>query len=509
MHSHLAFLLGTLLALTLPTYLGAQGHDCELLPGAREASRTIRGGEEMLYISGPARFICPGEVILQADSAVGNAGRGEFELLGNVFYQDSVKVLTADWALYLRAEARLQARGDVVLTDRKSDSRIEGPELEYLQATESRPETETIVQGRPHAIFRQQRAPAGSTSDSLAVGGVQGTVQGGAPSDAPADSAAQPLEVDADLMRIFGESRFVALGRVEMKRGETRGSAREGEFDQVANTMFLTGSARLEGEGYILSGDRIEATLEGDELHEVTAKRDATLEAEDLDLQAPELRIFFADGEVERLVALGGAAQNDTAAAPAARPVVTSRDLRLTADSIDALAPGQKIERLIAVGAAYAVRAPDSLDIGLPEAIAYDWVVGDTITGYFAQMEGPAKEEALDRDGGLVPEPAPDSAAPKPRATLERLVAVGEGGGARSLYRIREKVHEHEPPSANYLVANRIVLLLREGEVREVEADGPIEGMHLQPAGAATRGGSTAEAGGEAPLPGSEVGRQR
>lgn len=498
-------LLFVLLALGLSSPLRAQGRDCELLPGAREASRVITGGQEYLHISGPARFVCGADVILQADSAVGLPNHGEFELIGHVFYQDSAKTLTAEWARYLREEARLLARGKVVLTDRKSDSRITGPELEYLPANEHRAEAEAIFQGRPHAIFKQRPAAAPITGDSAA--------QHGAPGVQAVDSATLPLEVDADLMRVYGESRFLALGSVELVRGETRGSAREGEFDHLGNTMVLTGSARLEGEGYVLNGDRIEAALEGDNLREVTARRDAELKSEDLDLQAPELHIFLGDGKVERLVAVG-TAPGDTAAPGSTRPVVTSRDLMLSADSIEALAPGQQLERLIAIGAAYAVRAADSLDAGLPEAIANDWLVGDTITGYFAAapveaatveaptVEAPTVEAPKAKAAVEVPaDSVPAEPEAKPRAILERLIAVGEGGGARSLYRIREKGHEQEPPSANYLVANRIVLVLHEGEVTEVEADGPIEGMHLQPTGGRARdpGAAGTGAGGRPP----------
>jgi hypothetical protein len=513
-------LLGALLALLPPTTAGAQGQDCELLPGAREANRKIIGGQEVVHISGPARFVCPGEVVLQADSAVGSPDRGEFELLGNVFYQDSVKTLTAAWARYDRPDARLLARENVVLTDRKSRSVIQGAELEYLPANEVRPESEAIVQGRPHAIFQQQEKarPEGDASGRSPVDSIP--LPDGSASE-PADSAAQPLEVDADLMRIFGDSRFLALGQVELTRGETRGYAREGEFDQAGNTMVLTGAARLVGEGYTLVGDRIEATLDGDRLDEVVSRRDAGLEAEDLDLKAPELRIFFQDGEVHRLVAIGDGERSDAAgraspepvpvlpvaaprehggaerAAPpvASQPVITSRDFRLAADSIDALAPGQQIEQVIAVGHASGIRTPDSLDVGLPESIAFDWLVGDTITGYFAREAAPDSAPAAlapDTVAKPMPEvveagaaPAPE---PKPRAVLERLVAVGEGGGARSLYRIREKGRESEPPSANYIVANRIVLVMSEGEVKDVEADGPIEGIHLQPAGRAGQG---------------------
>lgn len=491
MRIRLVFLLGGLLVGLVPASARAQSQDCELLPGAREATRSTVAGREVVRISGPARLICPGEVVLRADSAVGSPSLGEFELIGNVFFQDSVKTLTSNWARYVRLDARLVARGDVVLTDRKSLSVVEGTELEYLPASEARAESEAIVQGRPHAIFHQR-------GDSRPAG---------------EDSVPQPLEVDADLMRIYGETRFLALGQVELTRGETRGYAREGIFDQDGATMLLTGAARLVGEGYTLVGDQIEAVLDGDKLHEVIARREAELHADDLDLLAPELRVFFEAGEVHRLVAVRepageaadlastlaaersneGDGMEKGASSPPARaeqPIVISRDFQLSADSIDALAPAQQLEVVIAIGAAYGVRASDSLDIGLPEAIAHDWLVGDTITGYFAR-EGVAPDEITPdvrvNDGG---EPADQD--PKPRTILQRLVAVGEEGRARSLYRMREKGKEADPPGANYLVANRIVLLMSNGEVSDVEADGPIKGMHLQPAGAIRKEAPTA-----------------
>lgn len=114
---------------------------------------------------------------------------------------------------------------------------------------------------------------------------------------------------------------------------------------------------------------------------------------------------------------------------------------------------------------------------------------GDTITGYFATVavadstaEASASRESV--------EPAVASAAGEEdtspsdstqmRTVLERLVAVGPEGRAQSLYRIREK-DDPADPSVNFLVANRIVLLMQNGEVSRVEAEGPIKGWHLQP----------------------------
>jgi len=456
----IALLVSGLLALGTAAKAQAQTQECELLPGAREATRVLSGGVDLVHISGPATFACPGEIRIKADSAVGNAATGEIELIGRVFYQDSIKTLNADWARYMRVEARLLARGEVELTDRKSRSVITGEELEYLPANENRPESEAIIQGRPHATFHQQPDPNTTSPDSVP----------------------EPLEIDADLMRIYGENRFVALGQVELTRGDIKGYAHEGEFDQGGQLITLSGSARLEGESFKLSGERIEATLESEKLREVIARKDAALEGEDMDLRAPEIHVLFEEGEIHRLVAVQekvvGESGESVLATSSARPIVVSREIRLTADSIDALLPGRQLQEVVAVGGAYAVRVADSLDVGLPDEIANDWLVGDTITSYFV----PSAKSAADSAAAEIEKSS--NGEKGERVVLDRLVAVGADGRARALYRIREKGRESEPPGVNYLIANRIVLVMAEGEVKNVEADGPIEGMHLQPAGA-------------------------
>lgn len=128
----------------------SQGLVCDLLPvpQAREMFRDLATAEgETVYISGPARFSCVDGTTVQADSAVSNVPRGDLQLIGNVFYQDSVKTLTADWLNYLDLEGMIFARGNVVLTDRETRSVVEGEELEYQRESEDRPESFTVVTG--------------------------------------------------------------------------------------------------------------------------------------------------------------------------------------------------------------------------------------------------------------------------------------------------------------------------------------------------------------------------
>jgi len=451
-----------------------EGQDCELLPGAREAVRRVVGGEEFIYVAGPARFVCPGDVVLEADSAVGNQVRGEVELIGGVFFQDSVKTLTAEWANYLRDEGRLIARDDVVLTDRESGSTIRGKELEHYPVTETRPESETIIRGRPHA-----------------------TLYRGTRSERDDDEPVTPIEVDADLMQIFAETRFLAMGRVEILHDESKGYADRAEFSDEVEELTLIGNASLEGEGYDLSGERIRALIADEVIDEVIASGEAALIAEDLDLESHELRIFFQDGELNRLIAVGprmtdadelplDEEEEPTLGAPehhADQPIVISTEFTLAADSIEIIAPGRELELVIAVGRASGVRAPDTLDLGLPDDLAQDWLVGDTILGYFkrelVRAEADDGRAISGADADALHMTASDDGEEK--VVLDRLIAVGPGGAARSLYRIYEDEGARDRPSINYLIAERITLVMKGGEVGDVEADGPIEGIHLQP----------------------------
>ncbi len=231
----------------------------------------------------------------------------------------------------------------------------------------------------------------------------------------------------------------------------------------------------------------------------------------------------------------------DTTYADSVQAVTTAKEFRLEADSIHAVAPDQRLERVIAIGQAYGERLGDSLGVNLPPEAAHDWVRGDTIIGFFAAdtAAGPVGRDSTGRGEGATSErPAlrPDSAVSSPpdsvgqaadstvQRTLERVVVVGNTQPARSLYRIRpQDANKAEPgqpaakpmvadtavadsavadsavadsaaaraaadsaaagpkPGINYMTAHRITLHFKHGEVQRVEAEGPIQGVYLDP----------------------------
>lgn len=591
-----------------------QGLECVLLPvpQAREMIRDQAAAEgETFHVSGPARFRCADGTTVQADSIVSNRQRGDLQLIGNVFYEDSVKTLTADWLNYLDQQGLIFARGNVILTDRDTRSVIEGDELEYRRESEDRPESFTIVEGgRPHAIIYPRdttavEAPPGEPlpgeplpAEPLPVRLVPSLFDDIAPEPEP-DTADIPLDVVADRLEITGESYFVAIGQAELERGMTRGSGDEVRFNHVEELLRLIGNAHLYDEDIDLKGSRIDARMDEETLTDIVAEDEAILLAEDLTIESPFLHILFADGELNRLIAKGdtvripeqiiteeeaeegeedetnvaeggverseqaqqaepgqrpeqvqqaeeaeavgvdamvaemqGAAQPIEPIDPSRRARIVARDIRMIADSVDALAPGQQLETLIAVGQAFAERIPEGeLSPNVPEILSRDWMKGDTITGHFI----PARAKEPAPDSIVVPEivasNGPEDAAQDnaedgddPKIELERIIVSAVNGDAQAFY-LRppeeesqgegqgeaaaegeiaegpdvpqqegegegEEGQEEEEaagqkgpgrPGANYLIASVITLILEASEVTVAEADGDVRGIYLDP----------------------------
>jgi lipopolysaccharide export system protein LptA len=429
-----AAVLGLSLA-ALPADARAQAvrQSCDLLPDppVREANQVVTPLGEIVYISGPARFRCTGGVDVLADSVIFNRAAGELRLIGNAEYRDPEKTLSSDWLTYLGREGRLLGRGNVVLTDRTDGSIITGTEMEHLRSSPERPEAVTVVTGHPHAVLR----PRGEAADT-----------------------APPFDVFADRLTLVGEISFQAEGNVRIVRGELRAFARRADYAPERDRLLLQGDARVEGDEFQLHGERIEALLDGERLREVYAETEASVLARELRVTAPRVRLYLLAGAFERLIARGGMDGLPQA-------VATTPEFRLEADSIDALAPAERLREVIAIGAAYGERLEAARIAGLHPLVSRDWLRGDTIRGYFVDV--PAQTE--------------DAA---PSSELERLVASAGADPASSLYRMPDERDPSGRPQVNYLLAATITLHLRSGEVRDVRATGPIRGVHLQPEGA-------------------------
>jgi len=186
-----------------------------------------------------------------------------------------------------------------------------------------------------------------------------------------------------------------------------------------------------------------------------------------------------------------GAVPGDEAdGADADPPLVFARaeGLEVRADSLHVRSPDERIEVLTAVGLAHGVRVADAAAAAaLPEGFRDEWVRGDTVVARFADPDtvpegadptvGPEAAE-----GGAEPAAASgDAATGQPERVLERLEAVGHGPPASALSHTAEDTPGEY--TLNYLIARRIVMLVRGGEAREVQAEGTLRGVYLTPDG--------------------------
>ena len=209
------------------------------------------------------------------------------------------------------------------------------------------------------------------------------------------------------------------------------------------------------------------------------------LEGKDLTVTAAELQMFFEGGELQRTVARGGGEGIE-------RPLAVSKSFKLQADSLDALMPAQQLEEVIAIGDARgesvdttradttaradSTRAPAAASATALALSGNDWIMGDTITGFFAA----APDTAAAKPG----EPAkPDSTT-----VLKRILSRGS---ALSLYRIEQK-KPAEPAGGtatetsakkgiNFLSGSEIELTFEDGELKVADVRGLEKGLYLDP----------------------------
>jgi lipopolysaccharide export system protein LptA len=466
-------LLAFLLLCAFPLRGEAQAGSCVLVD-SRTFNRQESGGFATVSVAGPLRVECTGGTTLRADSAVVYEGSNEVHLFGRVDYRDPTRTLTSDYATYSSTMGRLYATGNVVFTDVMRGSTLRGPELEYFRAMEGRPQPQAIAQQRPHLTVVPKDASAGNR---------------------------EPLQIDADRITSVGDNHFSASGSVVVHRSDLDATASEAFHDAQQETLQLRGNARIRGERFDMAGETIEATLPAGKIDQAVARDRAELVSEKLRVDGPEIRLFFKDDLLQRLVTRRGTEQGGE------RPLVTAAEFRMEADSLEAVLPGQKLERVIAIGNAHgetidttAEGAPRPETQGkrtrlaragrpAPDILARDrdWVVGDTLIGYFVPVDSARRATAR----------ADSAAAPQDEVELDRVLAKG---AARSLYRVREEGKPPaERPALNYLAGDEIEMELQEGELDVAQVRGLKRGLYLDPARPAAN---------RPPAPGAEPGAE-
>jgi lipopolysaccharide export system protein LptA len=320
------------------------------------------------------------------------------------------------------------------------------------------------------AMLEEEADSAAVGLDSLAA---EPDTAGAVPEE-EADTTQVPFVVEGDRLFLQGDRFFRAVGRVEIVRDSLHAFSDTARYDQAAGSLALRGSARVEGEAYDLSGRDVDLGMPDGDIRTVKAVREGVLTGDGLRLVSPVIEIFLADGAMERLVATPLRADSTMGDEPLdsvdlVRPVAVAEEFRLTADSVEVLAPGQAMDRINAVGGARGESTSrDSLNVeGLPEAARRDWLEGDTVVAIFVEAQAPVGEPV-------------DTAAPE--YVVDRIVASGD---ARSLYRMVSSDSSSSPgedaPAVHYVTGATIVIVLNEGELERMEVEGPTRGWHLEP----------------------------
>lgn len=445
--------------------------------------RTLSGGATITYVTNP-HFVCADGVSIWADSAVAYSAQGLSHLIGSVRYVDATREMRSDEARYFSQQERVQAQGHVYVRDTGDGSVIENGDLVYLRQADFREEESMTVTTGADGSRPVARIPPGARDSlDLAAAG-----EGGSP---PRQSA--PYVVVADWIFLQGSDRFQAAGDVEIERDSLLAYADSADYDRAADRVLLRGSARVEGPTYDLRGRTIDLLTPDGATSEVHAVRDAVLTGDDLVITSSQIRLYLTDGALDRLVATplpedtaatrmaGGEAAADTVAR-ATQPVALVDEFQLTADSIDILAPGERIERVFAAGTARSVsHARDSLNVpDLPPIASADWLEGDTVIVYFEPEPSRSTDAAPGPRGA--PEMVATSDTAGDRYRVDRIRAMI---GARSLYRLASADSAGragvDPPALHYVVGDSITIVMNGDEVETMEVIGQTQGVHLEP----------------------------
>ncbi len=439
--------------------------------------QTLPGGGTITYVRRP-HFVCDDGVQIWADSAVAYSVDALSHLIGRVRYRDAARELTANEARYFSNVGRLQANGRVRVVGREDGSLVENGDLVYLRVTSYRDEESmTVTTGRdalrPRAVMPSPR-PDSAAADS-----------------AIAPRASTPYTVVADRIFFRGNSYFDATGDVEIERDSLFAYGDSAEYVEETERLVLVGSARVLSADYTLVGRTITIGTDPAGASEIHALKEALLTGEDLTVTAPQIRLYLAEGTMERLVAVPlreegegpGEEQASVPRSPAdaaapdsadlARPVAVAERFQLTADSLELTAPASVVDRIFAAGRARSVsEARDSLNVeALPALARQDWLEGDTILVFLLPP----------RADSVAPAAAPAQGEER-EYRIERIVARV---GARSLYRLPAQDSTAraglDPPAVHYVVGDEITIHMLEGEVEAMVVVGQTRGVHLEP----------------------------
>jgi lipopolysaccharide export system protein LptA len=397
----------------------AQPSGCvlELVSVGRELrSLQVPGGYHQ-FAGGGVRARCAGRpMTMRADSVAWYSDRGRMDFQGSVQFRDSTVQLASDRANYFTRDERLDAFGNVRLVNLETGSVLTGPNLTYYREIAGVRDTSSI--------FAAQRPTVEYRSAS--------------------DMTAPPYVIRADRFRLVGRSAAWAGGTVTIERDDFSASADSAALDSEAGSGILLGTAEAVGRdsaGYRLRGKQIVFRLQDNRLSWLQSRGNAEAESNEWTIAGDTIEF-----EVARDLIQGGAAWGDSL-----RPVATSAEQTISADSLVIVAPDQILTEVRGYGSARALTAADSAS----DAEA-DWLAGDTLVAEFDEVD-------------------------EGRRALGMLAATGN---AKAFYHIYPAADRTGPPAINYARGRRITVRFSGERLERVDVVDAADGVYLEPPGA-------------------------
>lgn len=411
-----------------------ESEPCQILiTGVQRGADTTRfrsvvtgTGARNLYVGGGVDATCEGQGNrLLADSAEHFADRGLLILYHNVQYSEERVTMTSDKMFYYTVDERLIAEGNVKGRT-VSGTRFEGPQMEYFRAKPGlRDVPSWTARGRPFVRMSptETGAEPGTSADSV--------------------------DLTANWVFSVNDSLVWASGRVVIERSDMRATGDSATLDNGIEFARLMREPQIVGKGeraFTLDGTVIDSWSKDRQLERVLAAGEGRVESDSLVLTADTIDLRFADQQIAQVFTWGGRSRAD------------GPDQQLESDSMDIRMPGQRLERLHAIGKAIAWSRVDTAKIATDER---DWIAGDTVIAVF--------------------ETRPDSTTGEDQTQMKEVVATGT---ARSFYQVAASTGERGPPNLSYSRGRMITVLFASGEMSTVQVIDQASGLYLEPAAA-------------------------
>ena len=420
----------------------AQGlTQCDLSTRGAFSSEVI-GGIEIARGGGGVTVICKSRNLrLYADS--GEAfGNDRVELYGKVHYEEPTRIdLRSDRLTYILREEMVIVRGHVIATQ-PNGSTLTGPEATYFRAV---PRVRTI---------EELNATSGPTV----------TI-------APRNKNEKPVVVNANMIYMRGDSLIYASRNVVIDRADLLAKSDSAFVDgrssnETMRLMFKPSVEGREGRRFKLEGDVIDAYSKDRKLQRVISRGKGHAVSEDLDIVADTIDLRMSNDKMERAIAWSRAGQ---AKATAPGEVIT-------ADSIDAHMPGQKLRVVYAVGNARADADADTVRLKTTER---DWLRGDVVTAWF--------DSTASKDTSKTP-------------PLDRILTTHKADSAQAYYHMPASEPSCRDAAISYVRGREILIDFDNRKIGIVSVRDSVVGMYLEPKCQASKDSSKAKPAAKPPV---------